>query len=129
MKECVSNVFSGLVADSTRCYVKHIEELCSSMEDKWSFIVADKDTYEKYESSIFKSLLCFSKIPTNHVTLRTLDDVYMEEFLNCSNDIPILLQAWSGYHEQFKRFRDILPKLANTTDIADMRIKDASDVR
>lgn len=120
MKEEMSDLLSELVANTTRSGDDHIKSLCSINEGKWSFIVADKDKYIRSNAEDH----------TSHVSVATLDDdVYMEEFLKCTTDVPVLLQAWSGYHEQFKRFRDILPKLANTTDIADMRIKDSSDVR
>jgi hypothetical protein len=119
MQDNLSEILSFLVADTTRSDISHIKTLYDELLDKWSFIVADKNEYLFSANDDIRS----------HVDVETLDDVYMEEFLKCSGEVPVLLQAWSGYQEQFKRFRDILPKLANTTDIADMRIKDASDVR
>lgn len=42
-------------------------------------------------------------------------DVNIEGFLNRDPDLTVLTQAYVGYREQFKRIRDVLPKLTNTT--------------
>lgn len=119
LKQDAIDILLGIVSDSCRTSIEHIKDLQSTEYSKWDFIVADKHEYIHSGEDVI----------TSHVTKQTLDDVYMKEFLNCNGEKPMLLQAWSGYHEQFKRFKSILPSLANTTDIADMRIKDASDVR
>jgi hypothetical protein len=48
----------------------------------------------------------------------------MKGFLDCDGE-HVLIQAFIGYDEQFRRFKDILPKLANTGQIIDMRNRDA----
>jgi hypothetical protein len=48
-----------------------------------------------------------------------LDDV-LDDFLNCSDNAKtILLQPVAGYYEQFKRMKDILPKLFNSVCMID----------
>lgn len=105
----------SIVVDSTRSYDDLVSDLLSELVDKWSYIVALPDRFEKgYQ----------------HVQVRDFDASTMIRFLTReAKGPPILLQAWSGYHEQFQRFADILPKLAATTNFVDMRIKENDDVR
>lgn len=115
------DVFLSILSDSMRAEDK--DELYlkvdSDLPDKWSYIAADPQNYlYGYEGEDQEYIF------SQHFTRET-----MEEFLACKNNSPILLQAWSGYHEQFMRIKAILPKLANTTQLADMRMKNGDDVR
>lgn len=86
-------------------------------KSKLSFIVADTNNYVE------------NATPDKYIKNQVLDKLMLKNFLDFSNDKVILFQAFGGFHEQFRRFRDILPKLANTTHLADMRIKEGTDVR
>lgn len=94
------------VADLLR---KLPDDVTDSDGGKWSYIVADTESAAKGD---------------HYIHMRSLDKDMMEDFLAMSPGKTVLLQAFAGYHEQFKRFRDILPKLANTRNLADMRVKE-----
>lgn len=110
------DIFIKLTADCVRANDCVISDYLGDLVDRWAYLVADKNSYLTSDDD-------------DHVTSNRFDIDTMESFLACDNKYPILLQAWSGYDEQFKRFKDILPMLANTTDLADMRLKDGNDVR
>ena len=77
-------------------------------KDQWAYLYADRNK-------------CIDAIGHTHISVRTLDITSAEAFLKCTPECGVLIQSWSGYHEQFTRFLDILPKLANTTALNDMR--------
>lgn len=114
------DAFTSIIKDSLR--VAH-EDGCirnlieGGLEDKWSYIVADISTYDHRTDG------------NTYIHGATLDKEGLETFLKRSPDRTILFQAYGGYNEQFKRCKDILPRLANTTHLADMRIQDGTDVR
>jgi hypothetical protein len=64
-----------------------------------------------------------------NLSVGSLDKDSLSEFLGRTPGTPVLLQAYAGYNEQFKRFRDILPRLSNTSHLIDMRVQNADDVR
>lgn len=110
----------GIVKDSLRepedgTYVHDL--IVDSDNDKWSFIVATPDLYTT------------NALPSQYINVQTLDKQTLSNFLDFSSNQVVLFQAFGGFHEQFRRFRDILPKLVNTTHLADMRIQDGADVR
>ncbi len=90
------------------------------LQDKWSYIVASPDLY--FETS--------HNNPDDYIDVHLLGHTKesLEAFLRRSPETTILLQAYAGYEEQFKRFRDILPRLANTTRLSDMRVKDDANL-
>lgn len=85
-----------------------------SLTDKWHFIAADRDRY-------------FQGDTDTYVGMGYLDKETMERFLKCDPNHTILFQAYAGYEEQFKRFKDMLPRLANTSHLIDMRKKDGDE--
>lgn len=114
------NALLGIVKDSLRepedsTYVHDL--IVDGDSDKWSFVVASPDLYTT------------NALPDQYINVQTLDKQTLNNFLDFSSNQIVLFQAFGGFHEQFKRFRDILPKLANTTHLADMRIQDGADVR
>lgn len=113
------HAFKLIVADSIRVDVEDIETRLELLENKWDFIVADKAKYIQTPTGDRSS----------HVSVKSFDETLMRAFLDCDKTNPILLQAWSGYHEQFKRMKDILPMLSNTTNLADQRTKDANSLK
>lgn len=92
----------------------------TKLEDKWSYIVARPDLY--FETS--------RNHPDDYIDVQLLGSTKesLNAFLSRSPETVILLQAYAGYEEQFKRFRDILPRLANTTRLSDMRVKDDANL-
>jgi hypothetical protein len=81
------------------------------LDSKYDYLVVDT-TDDEYTSEV-----------------STLSGDTLKQFITMSEGRPILLQAYGGYNEQFRRFRDMLPKFANTTHLVDMRINDAGEVR
>ena len=100
-----------MVADSVRCTPDELFELINDDIEitKWHYVVADVDQFVKGEP---------------HVSLECIDANHINAFLNRDKGKPVLLQAWAGYEEQFIRFRDILPRLTNTTHLLDKRISE-----
>lgn len=115
LKSQIANALVSIISTSTRGSFDRIETLVKETSSpKWDYVVADPALFYLGEE---------------HVILETFDKDKIEHFLKCEEGRPILLQAWSGYHEQFRRFKDILPKLANTSSLNDMRRKEGEDVR
>lgn len=112
--DSISSVITSSVRDSSNQYVDSLIE--NELHDKWDYLVADRELFLNQDSQ------------RPYVMVKSLDKPTLEEFLRREDKTPILLQAWSGYHEQFRRFRDILPKLANTTNLADMRVREGDNV-
>ena len=115
-----STVFLEIVEDSLR--IKYDDTtvrdlILNEPYEKWSYVAADRDKY-----------LTATKTQ-DYISMFHLDKTMLERFLKQTPDVTILFQAYGGYHEQFRRGRDLLPKLANTTHLADMRINDDNNVR
>lgn len=115
-KAKVGEALLSIVSDSLR--LRDRSEFRNLIEttllDKWHYVAANREVYFTRPKCVFH---------------RTLDKDTLRLMLAMDPKITILLQAWSGYHEQFKRFRDILPRLSNTTSLIDMRINEGDDVR
>lgn len=109
----------SIVADTLRATDDGVisQLINDGLTSKWNYLVADSTRFLREEFG------------QEYIFTETFDKKTMETFLARTAGRPILLQAWSGYHEQFRRFKDILPKLANTTHLADMRVRDGEDVR
>ena len=106
----------SIIADAFRKTDREIENLdeWDYLESKWDFIAIDPNKFEDGKYQVFNG---------------TLNEDTISEFLEMKPGRPFLLQSYAGYHEQFKRFRDILPRLANTACLADMRAKEGEDFR
>lgn len=111
----VSIVEDSLRVDKDHAYIQSLIVDCD--DSKWSFVVADTNRYIE------------DALPEKYIHIQTLNKQALINLLDFSNNQVFLFQAFGGFHEQFRRFRDILPKLANTTHLADMRIKEGTDVR
>lgn len=85
-----------------------LKDLFLDVPDKWYYGVADLDDYHTNRSYLHK---------------RNLDAIGMRAFLDKNRSETILIQAYAGFEEQFRRFRDILPRLAGTTHLIDMRMR------
>lgn len=118
LKTGIAQIIDSVVEDSLR-----IEESDRVLpadltewddESKWSALVADMNCVRN---------------GTNYLVRFTLDKDMLEAFLKKTPDRPFLLQAYGGYNEQFKRFVDILPRLANSTHMADMRVDPNTNVQ
>jgi hypothetical protein len=114
METRFANAFIGIVADSLRVADRAdiADRIETQLFDKWSYLVADRESYRPGCDI------------DEYVTTARLDKDGLCNFLTCDEHDPILLQAYAGYHEQFKRFVTILPKLANTSHLVDMRRKE-----
>jgi len=111
----VADALISIVSGSTRSTDEKIRQLISTtISDKWSYIVADPDDFYRGD---------------DHVSSERFGADQVSRFLKRERGRPILLQAWSGYHEQFRRFKDMLPKIANSSGLSDMRIREGDDVR
>jgi hypothetical protein len=122
------DLVSGMFADAFRKVVMDSlrvtdEDSADNLLDrlpsnKWYYLVADRASYgPDVDANDYVSCLCLGY---KHG---------MTAFLERRPDHAVLLQAYGGYHEQFKRFRDILPKLSNTSHLIDMRNdKDVANV-
>lgn len=111
--------FASIVYDSLRSTDREeVKQLMrNGLHDKWSYIVADPLVYRTEPNS------------SAYISAQSLDKDALMLFLENKRGTPILLQAFGGYQEQFSRFRDILPRLSNTSNVADMRMKEGEDVR
>lgn len=109
-RQCILNV----LCDSVRSTTDELDSAVRKLSSKWDYIVASPVEFFRDD---------------HHVSVETFDRTTIERFLRREEGTPVLLQAWAGYHEQFRRFVDILPKLANTTNLVDMRVKDMEDIK
>lgn len=112
IKEALLDVLSVSLRESD---THDIEEAINELiDDKYDYLMIDSNPDEDgvYEPEV-----------------RTFCGDTLRQFITMSEGSPILLQAFGGYNEQFKRFRDMLPKFANTTHLIDMRVNNADDVK
>lgn len=115
----------SVVADSMRVSDREaLKDIILTLEDKWVYLACDTVRDKGLES-----LGEYDNNPYLYSKTKLYKKSNLIKFLSRESNSPILLQAYGGYNEQFKRFRDILPRLANTTHLVDMRIKDDSNVR
>jgi len=114
-----AEIFLTIIEDSLRHNSKDpllASILRDQLGNKWSYISAIPDRYERGAHL------------SDYIRIGSIDLAY---FLKREKGSPILLQAFGGYHEQLKRCRDILPRMANTTHLVDMRLRqeDVAEVR
>ena len=96
-----------VLSNSLRCDPDLVSSMVDGLESKWHYIVASVDWGTE----------------TIYSSLKMLDKEGLRNFLTCEKlEQPILFQAYAGYEEQFGRFYDILPRLVNSANLADMRI-------
>lgn len=115
LEGAVADAIISIVSDSTRTTEETVKDLIAvPSSPKWDYIVADQDAF--YHGH-------------DHVSVEKFDKAQIEYFLKREQGKPILFQAWAGYHEQFRRFKDILPKIASTSNLSDMRIQEGDNVR
>lgn len=85
-------------------------------KDEWSYHVASHNV------TLDDVHFCF-----NLATIGDKDG--MTRFLDYTiDDHKVLIQAYSGFHEQLQRFGDILPKLTNSAQLIDTRAKNVTSV-
>jgi hypothetical protein len=110
-----SIVCDSLRADSTNnVYLQSL--IKDHLPDKWSFIAADM------------SKVTYGGSSDTYIQADRLTKEKLVTFLERKPGTVFLLQAYTGYEEQFNRCGDIITKLINTTQLVDMRIPAGTDV-
>jgi hypothetical protein len=84
-----------------------------ALSTKWHYIVANPEVDDTAR--------------TGQVKVDSLNKVTFKRFLDRKPGTPILIQAFGGYEEQLTRASVVLPMVANTATIADMRIEEGKD--
>ena len=111
----VCEILQGLVCDTLRLTTDSGlgEKIVGSIESKWSYPVMD--SYRTVDGSYY-------------VLLNTLNVESIIDFMAMEKNTPFLLQAYTGYREQLNRMNDMLPRLAGSAHLIDMRINENEDV-
>ena len=114
--ELYSVILSSLRLDKSTMTAEEVVVVSEPHDSKWSYVVADKEIY----------------LDTNrqepYIKREVFDKDTAERFLKLQPGRPVLFQPYTGFEEQFNRFADILPKLANTAHLADMRVTHDTDL-
>ena len=111
----VCEILQGLVCDTLRLTTDSGlgEKIVGSIESKWSYPVMD--SYRTVDGSY-------------SVLLNTLNVESIIDFMAMEKNTPFLLQAYTGYREQLNRMNDMLPRLAGSAHLIDMRLNENEDV-
>ncbi len=92
-----------------------------SADNKWNYIFTPTI---KFDISNF----IHEKSEKGICLKSSLEGRILEDFIKADDSDVILTQSYAGYDEQFKRFVDIIPRLALSESLIDMRTKDADSV-
>lgn len=116
----IASIFMGIFASAARCEISDLTDpnnIGTMLFDKWYYHAADPEEFLNGSGN---------HVYTSH--LNTKDK--LEAFLSKEKgNKPVLIQSWAGYHEQLHRFKDIIPRVANSTHLADMRVEKGADIR